>query len=73
MTLTASGNVGGQSDISAVADVHTNEAISYAKTGPVFNLPDGDGRHGQPPDLSGITAGLNPLFLMMGLKHCNDR
>jgi hypothetical protein len=41
MTLTASGNVGGQSDISAVADVHTNETISYAKTGPVFNLPEG--------------------------------
>jgi len=41
MTLTASGNVGGQSDISAVADVHTNEAITYAKTGPVFNLPEG--------------------------------
>ena len=41
MTLTASGNVGGQSDISAVADVHTDEAISYAKTGPVFNLPEG--------------------------------
>ena len=41
MTLTAGADVSGQSDISAVADVHTNEAISYAKTGPVFNLPEG--------------------------------
>jgi len=41
MTLTAGANVSGQSDISAVSDVHTDEAISYAKTGPVFNLPEG--------------------------------
>ena len=41
MILTAGGNAGGQSDISAVADVHTNPAITYAKTGPVFNLPEG--------------------------------